>query len=159
MTDGSDFNGLLLQRLTVPLRDGILTVTREIDPFLVAIENAFPFPRHRLDWSQVPGVISAGGLGISGAPQLFVTFMQRLIADRHLTGQVVVVGDYVELAVTGDVKDVTAHLAEIAEAPQHIYVFPFPHVAWCASLAFEGWIDFALAPPPGHNIMITGQAT
>jgi hypothetical protein len=151
MSSEPSYNEVLLQHLDVPLRDGRIAVTADVDGLLIALEMAFPFPRNRLDWDRVPGAIREGDAGIRNASERFVEFMKRLIAEEHLAGTVFVIGDGpVDLAVSGDVRDIVNYLPQLTEAPQHTYVFPFPKVAWCASLSFEGWMDFgyALSSPP-----------
>ena len=147
MNPESSYNELLVDSLKVPLSAGILSITKGVDHLLVALEAAFPFPRNRLDWDSVPGAIREGEVGLPDGSQMFVAFMRRLIDEQHLNGTVFVLGDgLMDLAVSGKVRDVTDYLLPITDAPQHTYVFPFPNVTWCASLSFEGWMDFGYAP-------------
>lgn len=144
----------LLAKLDEPLRLGLLSVNAELGPLLKALEGAFPFPGNRLEWTLVPdtvtemvGSIPDGSGDISETAKAFGSFVERMTAQHRLTGKVVVLGDgFVDVAICGEVTDVTRYLPAIADYPQHTYVFPYPVVSWCASLMMEGYMDFAFSP-------------
>ena len=76
--------------------------------------------------------------------------MAGLVAQRGLSGTVAAIGDGVgDLAVYGDVSDVVAHLSDIANFPQHTYLFPYPTAIWCAGLMMEGYIEHGYSSVTG----------
>jgi hypothetical protein len=147
----------LLAKLDEPLRQGSLSVNAELGPLLKALEGAFPFPGNRLEWTLVPNTVTEmvgstpdGSSDIAESAKAFAVFIESMTAQHRLAGTVVVLGDgFVDLAVCGEVSDVTKYLPVIANYPQHTYVFPYPVVSWCASLMMEGYMDFAFAPSRG----------
>jgi hypothetical protein len=155
MTNGE--NQDLLDALERPLREGRLSVSDDLSPFMLALEASFPVRSYRIDWStslrhvvwDVPPEPD-GRRTQAFEASTFATLMAGLVAERGLSGTVVALGDgFVDLAVIGDVADVVAHLSDIANFPQHTYLFPYPTAIWCAGLMMEGYIEFGYSSVTG----------
>jgi len=145
----------LLEALATPLERGLLTIAEEPTPFLLALEQAFPFEVNRLAWWLVPSAVAETAPHIPGSPKTwaadaraFAGFLDRITGAHGLTGNIAVLGDgFVEVVVLGDVVDIISHIPTIANFPQHTYVFPFPVLSWAAGLSMEGEMHFAYTPP------------
>jgi hypothetical protein len=150
-------NQELLDALERPLREGRLSVSDDLSPFMLALEASFPVQSYRIDWStslrhvvrDVPPEPD-GRRTHAFSARAFAEFMADLVAERGLSGIVVAVGDGVgDLAVYGDVSNVVAHLSDIASFPQHTYLFPYPTAIWCAGLMMEGYVEFGYSSVTG----------
>jgi hypothetical protein len=150
-------NQELLDALEKPLREGRLSVSDELSPFMLALEASFRIRSYRVDWStslryQVEDVPAEpdGRSTYTFCASTFVDFMSRLVAEQGLCGTVVAMGDGAgDLAVYGDVADIVGHLSVIANFPQHTYVFPYPVAVWCAGLLMEGYMEFGYSSVTG----------
>ncbi|KJV36397.1 hypothetical protein [Luteibacter yeojuensis] len=135
----------LRRSLNDAVASGRLAVSGDFDAFAQALANVFPFPKGRLDWCRVPGaeVVQAKG-DVAAA---FVAFLRKAVGHVDAAQQVVVLGDnQVRFAVLGPIDAILAALPTITAFPQHTYVFPYPGVAWCASLTSEHDMCFGCAP-------------
>jgi hypothetical protein len=124
--------------------------------------SAFPFIAGQIDWTRVPGALlreappgraSGANLGLGTLDtRAYAEQVKKFFAEcvssigAPADYWVVYVGDNrecdyrVQLGAVGDLLD------EVADAPEHKYIFP-PDASWCFMWSFEDDLHFGLCPP------------
>lgn len=142
----NDLKSTYLSSFTAWVDSGDLVLDHDYWRLLGTIESRFPIVGSNIDWSAVPGAVCSGEMGLKESRQKFQEWFREVAERYSLAGQVCVVGDGpVEIGVVGSLDAIVQHLPLLANLPQHTYVFAYPDGDWCASLAFEGWMDFGYA--------------
>jgi len=142
----NDLKSSYLSSFAPWVESGDLALDYDYWRLLQTIESRYPIVGSNIDWSGVPEAISAGEMGLKESRRKFQGWFGEIAERFSLVGPVCVVGDGpVEIGVVGSLDAIVQQLPLLASLPQHTYVFAYPDGDWCASLAFEGWMDFGYA--------------
>jgi len=149
MSDIETLEQSYLRSLDHPINNGDLIVLRNYDALLDALEASFPFCGNTIAWSEVPGTVSVGEFGKRPSRDELRSWFGGAIEAYGLKGMACVVGDGpVELGLVGAIDAIFANIYELADLPQHTYIFSYPGMMWGACISFEGRMYFGFSPKP-----------
>lgn len=125
------------------IQEGSIELWGDETPFIELIEKNFPFVGSKIDWQQVPGVITKNINAHAFVPECLAFIKDQLIRFEipPLT-KVVVIGDGVlNQAIAARVEVLELLMSEILNLPQHTYIIEL-NGEWCMAFTMEGYADF-----------------